>query len=385
MALRIVILGAGIGGLSAAIALRNAGFAPVLFEQAPELREAGAGVGIWSNAMASLEQLGVAEVLRNASLPLRRLSGANAAGNSISDIHLDSLGAEFAAAACHIVLRPTLLAALASHVPAETIHTGSRAVRVESCADHAVLHLADGRRETADLLVAADGLHSVARPCVVPPPDPIRYSGQTCFRGIACFPPPDPDTLREIQGAGIRGSVCPVAADTVYWWTAINAPAGAVIPQQERKAWLLERFGNFPFRLPAAIDATPRDAILQNDLVDRPPARVYTRERIVLLGDAAHPTTPNLGQGANMAIDDAIVLARQLRAEPALEAALRGYQRERLARTRLMVKRSWSYGRLARWKFPPAVKLREALLRHTPRRALVNILRAQILASVGPL
>ncbi|HVS73699.1 MAG TPA: FAD-dependent monooxygenase [Phycisphaerae bacterium] len=385
MPLRILILGAGIGGLSAAIALRKIGFSPTLFEQAPELREAGAGVGIWSNAMASLEQLGVAPILRNSSLPLRRLAGANAAGKTITDLHLDSLGPEFAAASCHILLRPTLLAALASQVPANTIHTRSRAARVESFPDHALLHFDNGRTESADLLIAADGLHSVARPCVVPPPDPIRYSGQTCFRGIAHIPPPHPDTLREIQGPGIRGSVSPVTPDTLYWWTAINAPPDQLIPQPQRKAWLLDRFSHFPFALPDAIRATPDEAILQNDLVDRAPANVYTKNRIVLLGDAAHPTTPNLGQGANMAIDDAIVLARNLRDSPTVEAALLAYEHERLPRTRLIVNRSWSYGRLARWKSPLAVKLRESLLRLTPRRALVNILRQQILSSVGPL
>src|SRR5206468_9286812 len=111
-------------------------------------------------------------------------------------------------------------------------------------------------------------------------------------------------------------------------------------PPERRKTLLLERSADWPFALPEAIAATQDGGILQNDLVDRPPARRYARGRLALLGDAAHPTTPNLGQGANMAIDDAIALARALRDESSLPAALARYERDRMERTRLIVKRS---------------------------------------------
>ena len=106
---------------------------------------------------------------------------------------------------------------------------------------------------------------------------------------------------------------------------------------------------------------------------------------MALLGDAAHPTTPNLGQGANMAIDDAIALARALRDEPSLPAALARYERERMERTRLIVKRSWSYGRPYRWTSRPAMRLRESMIRRTPTRMVTDLLRWQTLDSVGPL
>lgn len=126
-------------------------------------------------------------------------------------------------------------------------------------------------------------------------------------------------------------------------------------------------------------------AILQNDLVDRAPARTYVRGRIALGGDAAHPTTPNLGQGANMAIDDAIAIARALRDEASVEAALARYETERLPRTRLIVDRSWSFGRMCRWDSAPGVALREALVRLPPDRAMRRMLRWQILDGVGAL
>jgi len=377
---RIVIVGGGIGGLSAAIALRAAGFHTEVFEQAPKLREVGAGVGLWSNAIESLDQLGVGDEIRAACRPLRTMAGANPSGKTLTSIDLDALGPDFAKAACRVVLRPSLLAALARRLPIDTIKTGRRVVGVAG----GELRFEDGGSEKADLIVGADGLHSVVRPSVVDSGE-VRYSGQTCFRGVARMPPPDPGTLRDVLGAGQRGSVCPVDDGTVYWWVAHNAPAGEIAPSGKRRQLLLGRYRGWPFGLPEAIEATPDEAILQNDLVDRPPAKRYCSGRFVLVGDAAHPTTPNLGQGANMAIDDAIVLTRALRQEPNVEAALARYEKERLPRTRLVVKRSWSFGRMCTWKSGIAVALREAMVQMTPAKLMHDMLRWQILESVGSL
>ena len=191
--------------------------------------------------------------------------------------------------------------------------------------------------------------------------------------------------LREVQSAGQRGSVCPVNAAIVYWWAALNAPFGESMPVKQRKPFLLKRYKGWPYGLERAIEATPEDAILQNDLVDRRPARVYAKGRVALAGDAAHPTTPNLGQGVNMAIDDAIVLARCLRSVPSVPAALQQYERERLPRTRLVVQRSWMFGQMCLWQSGVAVRLRETGLRFTPQAVSKNLLRWQILDSVGNL
>ncbi len=129
---RILIMGGGIGGLSGAIALRRVGFEVELFEQSTELREVGAGVGLWSNAMSSLDELGVGEDVRSGSTPLRIMTGANWRGETLSRCDLDTLGPEFASAACFVVLRPRLLAALAARVPAPSIHLGRRALSVKS-------------------------------------------------------------------------------------------------------------------------------------------------------------------------------------------------------------------------------------------------------------
>ncbi|HTA89891.1 MAG TPA: FAD-dependent monooxygenase, partial [Polyangiaceae bacterium] len=230
----------------------------------------------------------------------------------------------------------------------------------------------------------ADGLHSVVRPVVVGD-DVLRYSGQTCFRGLARVAVQRPHVMREVQGRGQRGSVCPIDDETVYWWVAHNSPPNALLAREARKPYLLQRYAGWPFGIGAAIDATPSDAILQNDLVDRKPIKTYASGRLVLIGDAAHPTTPNLGQGANMAIDDAIVLARSLRDESSITEGLQRYERERLPRTRLIVERSWSFGRMCLWDSALAVAVRELLVCATPSRVLRDMLRWQVLETVGPL
>jgi 2-polyprenyl-6-methoxyphenol hydroxylase-like FAD-dependent oxidoreductase len=381
---RILVLGGGIAGLSAAIALRSVGFKADVFEQSPELREAGAGVGLWSNAMASLHELGVADVVRRGCTPLRIVAGANARGETLSRLELDALGADFAAAACFVVLRSALLAALAERLPKGAIHTGCRAIRVEPLDDSVRVLFEGGRVEDGDLLVGADGLHSIVRPLVVDGDDRLRYSGQTCFRGVARLRVTEL-VLREIQGAGQRGAVCPVDAETVYWWAAHNARPDETLEQSARKPHLLARYQGWPFGLADAIAATPSASILQNDLVDRAPARAYTRGRVVLSGDAAHPTTPNLGQGANMAIDDAIVFSRALRDEASVSSAWRRYERERLRRTRQIVERSWNFGQMCLWESTLAVSLRELMLRKTPQFMMRGLLRSQILEGVGQL
>ncbi|HXJ21588.1 MAG TPA: FAD-dependent monooxygenase [Polyangia bacterium] len=381
---RVLIAGGGIGGLAMAAALGKVGIHADLYEQGAELREVGAGVGLWSNALASLDQLGAGDDVRAATVPVRIFSAAAADGRVLTSIRLDDLGAEFADASCRVVARPVLLAALARQVAPDRVHASHRVEAAESSGSAVHVRFHTGWAEEGDLLIGADGLHSVVR-SMIAGQDRIRYSGQTCFRGLATLPSANPREIREIYGAGQRASVCPIDGRRVYWWVAHNAPVNEIVPPALRKAMLLERYRGWPFGLPDAIAATEEGGILQNDVVDRKPGRRYARGRVVLIGDAAHPTTPNLGQGANMAIDDALVLARALRDEESVADALARYERERLDRTRLIVKRSWAFGRPFRWRSRPAIKLREAILRRTPARTLTDLLRWQILENVGPL
>jgi 2-polyprenyl-6-methoxyphenol hydroxylase-like FAD-dependent oxidoreductase len=158
-----------------------------------------------------------------------------------------------------------------------------------------------------------------------------------------------------------------------------------LVPQGERRTHLLKRFAGFPRRFLAALEHTDEAVILQNPLFDRVPMQTYAKGRVVLLGDAAHPTTPNLGQGANMAIDDALVLARALKQHTRVEDAFVDYERQRVGRTNRIVTTSWRFGRAAGVDSALFTTLREWSIRLTPKAILAAEVRSNIVESVGTL
>jgi 2-polyprenyl-6-methoxyphenol hydroxylase-like FAD-dependent oxidoreductase len=241
--------------------------------------------------------------------------------------------------------------------------------------------LAGGSTLEAALVVGADGLHSRVRAGLGE--DAIRPTGQRCYRGVAELEVECPDELAEVQGPGLRFGLCPLGPRRSAWWAV--EPAEGDVPQAERKARVLEAFARFPARVTRLVEATDEGAILLNPLVDRAPRRGWSRGGVVVVGDAAHPTTPNLGQGANMAIDDGLVLARALRDAPTVEAGLAAYEAARYARTARIVEQSRRFGELGDWSSPFGVWLRELSLTLAPRALLERQLRSQALESVGDL
>lgn len=381
-AMKVIVIGGGIGGMAVGAALARLGITADVYEQAPAIAEVGAGVGLWSNALRSLDALGAGDAIRAACRPLRVVELDNERGDVLSRVDLGVIGGDFARAACHVVPRSILLDALRARVPAERVHVGKKCTATDQTADGVRATFADGSEATGDYLIGADGVRSVVRAHVVGADDEVRYSGQTCFRGVARMPPEEPGVIREIQGRGRRCAVCPINDEVVYWWAALNAPAGAILPPAERRAFVLDAYRGWPFSFESFVAGTPSESVLHNDLIDRVPVRSFSRGRMVLVGDAAHPTTPNLGQGANMAIDDAIVLARALAGSAAPFAE---YERQRLVRTTQIVQRSWRFGVACRWTSAPAVWLRELAVRATPQSAVVSMMRWQVLDDVGGL
>jgi 2-polyprenyl-6-methoxyphenol hydroxylase-like FAD-dependent oxidoreductase len=371
----VVIAGGGIGGLAAAIALLRAGVRVRVLERVAELGEVGAGVGLWTNAIRALDHLGIGEEVRGFGAPLTIAEVRSARGAMLSRLDLHSVLGE-AAAANHIVHRATLHAALAAKLPKEHVTTGAEVVGFRERGNGVEAVLADGEVVHGALLIGADGIRSAVRRALWGD-EPLRYSGQTCFRGIARFEVADARVLREVQGAGLRAAVCPLADGRVYWWAAINAPCDEPDEPPLRKAALLQRFHGWPFGVPEAIAAT-EGAILRNDLVDRPPRQPWGRARVTLLGDAAHPMLPNLGQGACTALEDAVVLARCVESYGPTARALQAYERTRYARTARIVRESWSFGVPARWSHPFAVGARETIVRALPTSILARSIRAHI-------
>lgn len=190
--------------------------------------------------------------------------------------------------------------------------------------------------------------------------------------------------IREIQGAGKRGAVCPINERRVYWWAALNAPQGETDNFAERRDTLLKAFESWSFGLPDMIAATENE-ILRNDLVDRKPLNKWGKGRITLLGDAAHPMLPNLGQGACTAIEDGFILARCIAESGLNETALKAYESARIPRTTKIVQQSWNFGVSAKWENSLAVWFREKLLASMPESITGKVLRENVCYDVGTL
>ncbi|MBS1793714.1 MAG: FAD-dependent monooxygenase [Acidobacteria bacterium] len=380
---KVLIVGGGIGGLTFGLTLRRVGIPFEIFERAPELKEVGAGVGLWANAVRVLDRLGVAGEIRALGQPLKWGEIANWKGRVLSRTDI-SENLEKRDAACYVVHRAELHAALARQLPGETIKTDHECTGFEADGGRVIVHFKNGATAEGTLVVGADGLNSMIRRQLWDDGRP-RYSDQTCFRAVVETDYADTDVLREVQGAGRRFGLCPLGKGRLYWFAALNAAEGRMIPFADRPRFLTGRYAGWAYRIPELIAATAPEKIIQNDLVDRVPLEKWSAGRATLLGDAAHPTTPNFGQGACMAIEDALVLTRALVENDRLSAAFEAYEAARRPRTSAIVNDSWKFGRLARWENPLAVGLRETLVRLTPDSVTAKMLRRQIDYDAGPL
>ena len=349
--MRVTIIGAGIGGLAAAVALRRVGMGTLVIERVPSIREIGAGLSLWSNALNALRELGLeAQAIASSSL-IERNVARTPAGRLIGEHDFASLVRE-PGAPCICIHRAVLQTILLDALPPNSVLNGARCVGF----DDSTAVLESGERINSDVLVGADGISSVIREGLHGA-QPPRYAGYTCWRGIRCAdaaPAGQPQSALLVIGAGSQFGLWPCGAGQQYWFLTKNSPPGA----KKTKAELLALFRDWAAPVPEVIDSTPEDAILQNDIVDRPPLRRWGRGRVTLLGDAAHATTPNLGQGACQALEDAVVLAYCLGKTSPAEAALRQYEGMRISRAAGVVRDSWQTGKVLQLDSPLLESLR---------------------------
>jgi 2-polyprenyl-6-methoxyphenol hydroxylase-like FAD-dependent oxidoreductase len=355
-----LIIGGGIGGLATAIALSRIGWAARVFEQAGELTEIGAGLTMWCNGVKALARLGVAKKVLEAGSVLERFEVRTHDGRSLGDCPFAEMAARHhAPSVC--VHRADLLAALAEAAAASAaLRLSARCASFAADDSGVTAHFADGSEARGDLLVGADGLHSLVR-SRLHGDSPPRYAGYTCWRGLAApfsHAAIPPGSGFEAWGPGRRFAVLPCGRDRVFWYATLNAPPGGSDAPAGRKAEVAGLYARWLEPVEAVIQATAADAILRNDIVDRRPVATWGTGRVTLLGDAAHPTTPNFGQGACMALEDALVLADCLWESRDVGIALRWYEARRVERTSTIVRQSRRIGWVAQWQNPLAVWVR---------------------------
>ena len=361
-ALHVSIIGGGIGGLATAAALQRQGIGVTVFERNPELREIGAGLTLWANGVQVLRHLGLGDALATISARLTSFECWSWREKRLGSIRLDGIERRVGAPSLGIH-RAALLRLLASAVDRGSIHVQAHCVGFRAEQGQVIARFADGPDQQTGLLVGADGLYSVIREQLLGKAPP-RYSGYTCWRGVTLFEDAhvSPGISSETWGRGQRFGMLPIGNGRVFWYATLNCPVGEQDRPGERKAHLLRLFAGWREPIEQLIEATDEGAILRNDLFDRPPVRRWGRGRVTLLGDAAHPPTPNLGQGACQALEDALVLARCLSSEQREPvAALRAFEARRSKRSAAIIKQSALVGKVGQWEQPLLCSLRDRL------------------------
>jgi 2-polyprenyl-6-methoxyphenol hydroxylase-like FAD-dependent oxidoreductase len=369
--MRIAIIGGGIGGLCTALALVRAGFEPEVFEQAPALLEVGAAIAVWPNAMRVLQRLGCGEeVLKRAGV-IKQVRWLNYDGRNFRHVNFPETDAP--AVALH---RADLQRILLQAVPEKLVRLGKKFESYSEEDGTLRASFADGTSISCDVLIGADGLHSRARELALKDGPPI-FRGYTVWRGITPFTPGElkPATAMEIFGRGRRFGIGPVGLGRTGWWATANEPEEAAEDSSEHQSKLMSLFDGWYAPVLELIRGTPSTSILRNSTYDRTPVKKWTDGNVILIGDAVHPTTPNLGQGGCMAIEDAAILAGCLSKGEDINRALRNFVGIRAARTAAITRYSLRYGAIGQTESPRAIRLRDRVLSMMPERLSQKLLR----------
>jgi salicylate hydroxylase len=339
--MRVAIAGAGIGGLTLALALRAHGIDSTIYEQAPEVTEIGAGVALSANATRHLRRFGIDdELARTAFVPTEIVMRDGLDAHAVAR---HTIGAEYEerfGGPYYGLHRKHLQGALLRAVGVENVRTNRRCIGVTQTADGVELTFEQGAPEHADLVAGADGVHSVLREHVEPGAPPARFSGTKGFRAlipIERLPSlPDPLAIQFWMGPGRHLLHYPIDGGAL-----INLLAVVRTPVWSSSRWLAECESSEPIGAFAGWHPAARElaSALTEDvrwaLFDRAPLQRWSRGRVVLMGDAAHAMLPHQGQGANQTVEDAVVLADCLASADAgeHEAAFARYETTRARRT----------------------------------------------------
>src|ERR1700694_4469506 len=366
---KVAVAGAGVGGGAGPTAMRQAGHEVQVFEQAPVLEEVGAGLTIWPNGHRALAALGIQDVpgISVPGVQIRTWRGR---------LLIETPVGEFRARYGHdliLVHRAELHASLLEAVGRYNVRAAAEVVGFEQDARSVEIRLASGEGFEVDALVGADGLRSVVRRSLLGDGEP-RFSGATCWRGVAPFEVEGGCGFNWLGNAAEFG-IFPLSRGRAYWFAVRNRGEREADGPNGRKADVINAFDSWPKATRAVVEATTEADVLRNDLYDRPEVRSWTRGRVTLVGDAAHPMLPNVGQGACQALEDAVALGRAL-ATLRADQALHAYEARRLKRAHAIVAQSRLNGRLARSGNPVLVALRDYTAAHLPRAMVLRQLDA---------
>jgi len=359
---RAIVVGAGVGGLAVARVLIDAGMDVRVVERARRVEPVGAGVALWPNAVHVLRSLGLGEVVDDAAVPKGEQGLRRADGRPLSSMDAHAIEERYGAPLA-LIHRSTLHRAMLDVVMSERIVTGREVVAATEAGEGiASVRMDDGEELSAELVVGADGLWSSVRQAVLGVAEP-RPSGIAAYRGVAAWE--RPFRSGEYWGSRDVAGLVPIDGGRAYWFRTRREPPNAAPISDEQ---LVRELAGWAPELGEVVAATPRGAILHHHLFDRPPAKTLIRGRIVLLGDAAHPMLPFIGQGACQALEDASVLGAELAEAGDIPSALQRYDRRRRARTAPLIRTARMLARATHPQTSSTARLRDAVVARLPDR-----------------
>lgn len=365
--MKITIIGGGIAGLTTALSLNKLGFDCEVFERAKQLNEVGAGIWMQPNALKVLDWLGLGELVRESGTLLDQVDITNSQLIPIKktkqEVVQDEKGNKIVA-----IHRATLQKILYEAIPKGIVNLGYEFKSLEQNENQVKISFG-GREIMSDLLIGADGINSKVRDNIFSNSSK-RFSGQTCWRGISDIRLPD-----EFQNAGIeswgkkiRFGFSQVTENQVYWFAVKNASQNGTDNILTIKAELKNYFSDFNSLVLNIIEHTNAEKIIRNDISDLKRLDKWHKDKVVLVGDAAHATTPNMGQGAGQGMEDAYYLANILAKHNQIEQALSLFESNRREKVDYVVNNSWIFGQMAHNGFGQIVM--KIIMKLTPDKVM---------------
>ena len=366
---KVSIIGGGITGLVTGLALKKQGIDCEIHEKAKAIHEVGAGIMLQPNAMKILDFLNLGRKVRAAGQELGALEISNSDFKPFrgSGKQRKNEKQESTFVSIH---RARLQQVLIDAFPAEKLHLNS-AYQSHQYSQEKIKVLTNQKPFDTDVLIGADGIHSKVRTQLFPSSE-LRYSGQTCWRGIATIELPFKFKQRgtESWGRKARFGFIPISSKEVYWFAVANAPKGEKEDPEERKQNLVNKYDSFNPLAQEIIKHTTSSSIIRNDMFDLKRLKSWSHKHIILLGDAAHAATPNMGQGACQGIEDAYYLSRYLMQTEKPTQAFKIFTQARRKKVDYVVNNSWMFGKMAH--HPAGKILMKSIMALTPEKLLQN-------------
>jgi len=362
----IAIIGGGIAGLTTAIALQKIGKQPIIFEGAETVKGLGAGLGLAANALQGFKRLDILEEVINLGRILPSFTIYDQKGRQITKTDSKKLSRKYGIDN-FTIHRANLHKLLLSKLDGHQVFTNKKAIDIEQKENGVIIKFQDGSFHETKFLIVADGIHSEIRKKLCPGSLP-RFAGYTCWRAVIDNPGMTYTESSETWAPTGRFGIVPLAFNKLYWFACINAKSNDSRLNDFTITDLQNHFKDFHHPIPEILLQTKTECLIHNDIIDIQPIDNYAFKNVLLIGDAAHATTPNLGQGACQAIEDAVIIAEEINRNTDIRSAFTKFERRRIKRTHDIIKKSWTVGKIAQLENAFLVSMRNAVFRLLPSR-----------------